>query len=296
MNPNEKRYYQGLYGSDEIEFTKGLIHINPFGIIGKQHQNNVLQHAHNHLFQVFLVHKGPTHFLFNTQTIEIDQPTIITVPKNTEHGFEHQTDVDGWIISLSDTVLERMIFREAEVVSSLEDVQIISVENEELLTKEIEHTIQKCVLEYNDNKSGRLLMLEYLVGQLVVQLYRLPQNQKKKLNKTDHSSKIYFRKFTQSIKESTNYKKTIDEYAGELGITAGHLNKICQSVASQSPKEVIMKYFITEAQLLLTDVTLTISEVAYKLNFDDKSYFSRIFKKKTGLTPAEFRKLTETKL
>lgn len=57
-----------------------------------------------------------------------------------------------------------------------------------------------------------------------------------------------------------------------------------------------MKYFITEAQLLLTDVTLTISEVAYKLNFDDKSYFSRIFKKKTGLTPAEFRKLTETKL
>lgn|SRR5690554_1754893 len=295
MDQSEKRYYQGLYGSDEIEFTKGLIHISPFGVIGKQHQNNVLQHAHNHLFQVFLIQSGTTFFLYNNQTIQIDRPTIVTVPKNTAHGFEHQTDVNGWIISLSDTVLERMIFREAEVVNSLEDVQVITLENNDLI-KEIEHTIQKCVSEYHDYKDGRLLMLEYLVGQLVVLLYRLPQNQKKKLNKTDHSSKIYFRKFTQSIKESANYKKTIDEYASELGVTAGHLNKICQAVASQSPKEVIMKYFITEAQLLLTDVTLTISEVAYKLNFDDKSYFSRIFKKKTGITPAEFRKLTETKL
>lgn len=295
MNQNEKRIYQGLYGSDEIEFTKGLIHISPFGIIGKKHQNNVLQHAHNHLFQVFLIQKGTTLFLFNTQTVKVDQPTIITVPKNTEHGFEHQTDVNGWIISLSDTVLEHMIYREAEVVNSLEDVHIVTIIKDNLI-EEIEKTIHKCVLEYNDKKPGRLLMLEYLVGQLVVQLHRLPKNQKKKLNKTDHSSKIYFRKFTQSIKKTTDYKRTIDDYAVELGITSGHLNKICQSVASQSPKEIIMKYFITEGQLLLTDVTLTISEVAYKLNFDDKSYFSRVFKKKTGITPAEFRKLTETKL
>lgn len=51
-----------------------------------------------------------------------------------------------------------------------------------------------------------------------------------------------------------------------------------------------MNYFITEAQLLLTDVSLTISEVSYRLNFDDKSYFTRVFKKKTGKTPVEFRK------
>ena len=57
-----------------------------------------------------------------------------------------------------------------------------------------------------------------------------------------------------------------------------------------------MNYFIAEAQLLLTDVQLTISEVCYRMNFDDKSYFTRIFKKKTGKTPAEFRKELGIKL
>ena len=289
MNRNEKNIYKGLYGSNEIEFTKGLIHINPFGIIGKQHQNNVLQHSHNHLLQVFLIQEGSTHFLFNAKKELINKPTIITVPKNTEHGFEHLSDVNGWIISLSDTVLERMIHREAELIDSLDDVQIIPIQNDSL-SEELEKTIYKCVLEYKMEQPGRLLMLEYLVGQFIVQLYRLPQNQKQKLNKVDHSSKIYFRKFTQAIKESANYKKTIDDYAEDLGITPGHLNKICQTVASQSPKEVLMNYFITEAQLLLTDVSLTISEVSYRLNFDDKSYFTRVFKKKTGKTPVEFRK------
>ena len=116
-----------MYGHDEIEFTKGLIHINPFGVIGKQHQNNVLQHIHNDLLQIFLIQEGVTNFLFPTQITKIEEPTIITVPKNTEHAFEHQTDVNGWIISLSDVVLERMIYLDAEVVDSLNDMQVVPI-------------------------------------------------------------------------------------------------------------------------------------------------------------------------
>lgn len=294
MDVNDINIYQGLYGSHEIEFTKGLIHINPFGLIGKKFENIIEPHAHNRLFQIFLIQKGTTHLLFKNEKYIIQQPTIVTIPKNTIHGFEHKNEVGGWIISLSDTVLEHMIYRDASVVDTLEDAHIISIK-EETLSEEIEKAIYKCVLEYKTEKPGRLLMLEYLVGQLIILLYRVPQNEKQKLNPVDHVSKIYFRRFTQAIKTSGSYKKTIDEYANELGITSGHLNKITQQVAAKSPKELIIDYFITEAQLLLSNVNLTISEVSYRLNFDDKSYFSRLFKKKTGKTPVEFRKMLGTK-
>lgn len=294
MERDKKRIYQGLYGHDEISFIKGLIHINPFGVIGKQHQNNVLQHIHNDMLQIFLIQEGVTNFLFSTQVTKIEEPTIVTVPKNTEHGFEHQTDVNGWIISLSDVVLERMIYVDSEVVDSLNHVQVVPIKKGSY-AEEIENNIYKCVMEYTLQKPGRLLMLEYLVGQLIVQLHRLPKTQKKKLNQIDSLSKIYYRKYVQSIKASWDYKKSIEEYAKELGITAGHLNKICQSVAAKSSKDVIIKYFIEEAKILLSDIDLTISDVCYQLGFEDKSYFSRVFKRKTGLTPTQFKKSIENK-
>lgn len=42
MDVNDINIYQGLYGSHEIEFTKGLIHINPFGLIGKKSKIRII--------------------------------------------------------------------------------------------------------------------------------------------------------------------------------------------------------------------------------------------------------------
>jgi AraC-like DNA-binding protein len=44
-----------------------------------------------------------------------------------------------------------------------------------------------------------------------------------------------------------------------------------------------------EARKLLLSSELSVSEIAYKLNFEDNSYFNKVFKNKTGLTPKRFR-------
>src|SRR5690625_7212855 len=141
-----------------------------------------MKKIHNDIIKIFLIQKGVTNFLFSTQVTKIEEPTIVTVPKNTEHGFEHQTDVNGWIISLSDVVLERMIYLDSEVVDSLKHVQVVPIKIG-CYAEEVENKIYKCVMEYTLQKPGRLLMLEYLVGQLIVQLHRLPKTQKKKLDR-----------------------------------------------------------------------------------------------------------------
>jgi AraC family transcriptional activator of pobA len=291
---DNKIFFEGLYGRDRIEFAKGLIYVYPFGVIGKENNNRVKSHAHNNQFQVFIVIEGETNLLYNNNKIHIKGPSFITVPKNTIHGFEHLSDLSGWIISLSDNVLEHMIKREAEVIGAIEMFQITKVVEGEY-SEEIFNTMLTCINEYQSSKVGRLLMLEYLVGQLIVQLRRLPQSLQHTLSLGDSTSIIYYRRFTQLIRESTSYKKTIEEYASELKIASGHLSRICSSIAFKSPREIIMDYYITQAQLLISDVEKSIAEVCYTLGFEDPSYFSRIFKKKTGLTPNEFRKKIGTK-
>lgn len=294
MAENNRTFFEGLYGLDRIEFAKGLIYVYPFGIIGKENNNTVKSHAHNNQFQIFVVIEGETNLLFGNDSIAIKGPSFITVPKNTDHGFQHLTELKGWIISLSDNVLEHMIKREAEVIEAIEMFQVTKVVEGEY-AEVVFNTMLNCIGEYNSAALGRLLMLEYLVGQLIVQLRRLPKSLQHTIYHADNSSIIYYRRFTQLIRESSSYKKTVEEYAADLKIAGGRLSRICNYVGFKSPREMIMDYYVTQAQLLLSNVEKSIAEVCYTLGFEDPSYFSRIFKKKTGLTPNEFRKKIGTK-
>ena len=51
----------------------------------------------------------------------------------------------------------------------------------------------------------------------------------------------------------------------------------------------INSFLIDEAKNLLLEPNTTISETAYKLGFEYPQYFSRLFKKKVGMTPTNFR-------
>ena len=58
-----------------------------------------------------------------------------------------------------------------------------------------------------------------------------------------------------------------------------------------TPLQYINQKKIEKAQLLLITEELAVKEIAFQLAFDDYSYFSRLFKKTTGVTPQEYRRL-----
>jgi AraC family transcriptional regulator, transcriptional activator of pobA len=286
----EKRFYKGLYGTNTIEFAKGLIYVHPFGEIGKLNQGQVKLHAHNNFLQVFLIEAGTTEFHYSLEKAILHGPAFIVVPKNMEHGFVHLTQVSGWIINLADTVLEHMLQREADVIFGMDEIHIVSVTAEEPATTEAFDTMLKCVDEYNSQFPGRLLMLQYLVGQILVQLYRISLGGKQAFFSSSNISKVYFRRFQQLIRAEDSYKKSVEAYARDLFISTGHLSRICRSIAGKSPKDILIDYFMTKAQLALSDVDSNIADISYTLGFEDPAYFARLFKKKTGQTPLEFRK------
>jgi AraC family transcriptional activator of pobA len=83
--------------------------------------------------------------------------------------------------------------------------------------------------------------------------------------------------------------KSVKQYASELHITSVHLNRICQSAVGKPALHIIHDFLILEAEKFLEHTDLHISEIAYRLNFEDPAYFSRFFKKYTALSPKQFR-------
>ncbi len=80
------------------------------------------------------------------------------------------------------------------------------------------------------------------------------------------------------------------EYAALLSITPNHLNALCKEQLGVQAGQLIRDRIILEAKRLLINVDLSVSEIAYKLNYKDNSYFSRSFKKAAGMTPEAFRR------
>ena len=72
-------------------------------------------------------------------------------------------------------------------------------------------------------------------------------------------------------------------------MSSRNLNIICQNILQKSVSEIIETRKLTEAKELLMNSEKTIAEIGFELGYNEKSYFSNVFKKKAGVTPSEFR-------
>ncbi|MDR2785985.1 MAG: AraC family transcriptional regulator, partial [Treponema sp.] len=77
----------------------------------------------------------------------------------------------------------------------------------------------------------------------------------------------------------------------QIGISTSRFNEIFKTYTSMTPYQYYMQLKIKKAADLLEQKDASIKEVAYTLGFEDQYYFSRFFKKKTGVTPSAWRKL-----
>ena len=82
---------------------------------------------------------------------------------------------------------------------------------------------------------------------------------------------------------------TVRYFADALNLSANYFGDLVKAQTGNSPQQLIQQHLIAQARHRLTTTTDTVSQIAYALGFEYPQYFSRLFKKQTGLTPQEFR-------
>ncbi|WP_149915468.1 helix-turn-helix domain-containing protein [Sphingobacterium cavernae] len=87
-------------------------------------------------------------------------------------------------------------------------------------------------------------------------------------------------------------EKSVTYYADKLSVSTNYLNRCVSGVFNKSAKQVILEVAIMHSQLLLVETNKPIATIAYELEFEDPSYFTRLFKKLVGITPKEYRNRT----
>lgn len=86
-------------------------------------------------------------------------------------------------------------------------------------------------------------------------------------------------------------ERQVQSYAYKLGVSPNYLNILAKKHLGKSALEIINERVLLETKRLLLRTDFEISEIAYRLGFNELSYFSRFFKRNTGITPHEFKNM-----
>ena len=114
------------------------------------------------------------------------------------------------------------------------------------------------------------------------------------LNRKDINKALYtrFKEILDEYFESDQLEEkgipTVEWIASQLGVSHRYMRDTIKAETGKTTVDQINLYLVDEAKNLLLAPNASISETAYKLGFEYPQYFSRLFKKKTGLSPKEY--------
>jgi AraC-like DNA-binding protein len=94
-----------------------------------------------------------------------------------------------------------------------------------------------------------------------------------------------------NLDEKLSSAKFSDYLAQRLNYSYGHISKLFSDVTYTSIENFIILQKIERAKLLILNENLTLTEVAWKLNYSSVQHLSNQFKKTTGITPTAFQRI-----
>lgn len=153
------------------------------------------------------------------------------------------------------------------------------------------------IKQYNAIKQKgmiRILIKEGIVYQILSEHMLQHNKDVKRKRKPDTSLTkkeiSLIRKTAQKILKNVAEEYNVEELANEIGLTQAKLQEGFKLLFSRTVIEYIRHVRLEEARDLMNNTDYNISQIVYSIGFSSRSYFSKIFKRKYGISPSEFLK------
>ena len=98
-----------------------------------------------------------------------------------------------------------------------------------------------------------------------------------------------FQKFEEYIKSNIASELSIPDLEKHMAMGYSNIYRIVKSVSGRSLRDRLLHYRIEKAIELLSTTNRNISEIMQETGFNNSNYFSKAFKKATGMNPSRFR-------
>ncbi|WP_080778601.1 AraC family transcriptional regulator [Chryseobacterium phocaeense] len=257
-------------------------------VVGHRH----IEKPHRHDFYaavLFTGGKGVHEIDF--QRYDVSGGSLFFLSPGQIHSWELSEDIEGYIFFCSQEFYEmhyvNQKLRNFPFFGSVSFPRKLQLDSNELeKTDQLFQLLGKEFQSQHVMKDGLILAL---MSQVFIDATR---SFSKDIDlKSSSASLSYFKHyqdFENLVEQDFTHQKSIAYYASLLEITPKHLNRIVQTVVQKTATDVITERVVLEAKRMLIYLDESLVEIAFRLGYEEYSYFVRVFRKSSGMTPTQF--------
>lgn len=247
----------------------------------------LIPHRKDYYFWAFIKTGDGRHWI-DMKPYRLKPDTFYFTVPNQVNLKEEAQPITGMIIGFTK---EFLALEENSLLSQLPIIQNPESGHELLLNENdivfIEDMLDKIYTENSTNNNWHNSMLMGYMRIMFIYLSRLYTEQ---FGQNDLApDRVLLKKYLSKIEEAYTEHHEVATYADMLNISAGHLSEVIKEQSGKPAITHIHERLILETKRLLFHTDYSIKEIAYKMGFEDASYFNRFFKRMVMQTPVEYR-------
>ena len=233
-------------------------------------------HLHG-FYEIIWFQKGSgTHYVdFNQYAIA--PGTIFFISPGQIHSFDTKHDQEGYVLKICAELFDDFVSLSCVTVQDKDSAAL------EMLIGAMQEELKK------EDSLGHREALHALVKLFVIMVRRSYAGMNPSAPNPHKVSYKAFLNFRKLIEENYCRMHTVKDYASLLNVSSKTLTLYVNECSKYSPLELINNRIILEAKRLLRYSVLSVKEIAFRLGFEDPSYFAKFFKRLVKQSPADYR-------
>ncbi|MEW4922898.1 AraC family transcriptional regulator [Algibacter sp. 2305UL17-15] len=281
--------------NDLLEFLKlSIIHVGYAKLDNSWNYKNVI----SPFVRLFLVTKGEANAYYTNQAFNLKPGYLYLIPSFTYNSYGcdvyHEQYYTGFFeeIKLGMSIFNLKRFKyevEAQDIDYELFERLVEINpSKSVLNSNPETHINRSLLNYGKNENAVPSYDVETQGILSILLSRFVINVDGSSNSDGFKGDL--NKVIIYIAKHLNEEITVSSLAKYCNLSPDHFSRSFYSKFQVTPNKYIQLKRIERAQFLLLTTKKSLKQVAQNVGFGNMSYFSRLFKKHAGETPAAFRK------
>ena len=244
-------------------------------------------HRHGYYHLLWISDARGQHLL-DFETLEVRPHSVFFIAPGQMHAWNSDIAPTGYVLNFSAEFFLQIYPRPEDipffhVANAHPALYLTAQQHRELLP-----LLESIAQEFDGNAAWRTDAIRALTLMLLTRLRRLQPERAAPETAPRHV--VLARRFKLLVEQHYLQATPVRDYAAALRVTERRLNEAVRQATGKTASALIQERILLEAKRLLTQSELGVSEVCYRLNFDDPAYFSRFFKKHTASSPLEFKK------
>ena len=292
LNLDSVDLYNKLYGLETLNPLVSVIDLN------KATSSVDLIRFNYGIYALYLKLEKACDIKYGRQTYDYQEGTIVCFAAG--QTAETNPTTDKVQVNAHGILFHPDLLRGTSLGKSIKKYTFFSYEvNEALhLSEEERSIVMDCLkiirmeLEHGVDKHSKTLLVNH-IELLLNYCMRFYERQFITRGKTNRDVLTRFENLLDEYFESALAEQdglpTVKYFADKLCLSSNYFGDMFKKETGKSPQEYIQEKVIELAKERISDTADTVSQIAYSLGFQYPQHFCRLFKKRVGYTPSEYR-------